>query len=61
MLRLRSRAVADTYDAICSTRAYRKASLGDKAMRIINEVAGSQLDPQIVELFNTIFSNELKS
>ncbi|MDX2447506.1 MAG: HD-GYP domain-containing protein [Desulfobacterales bacterium] len=41
-------AVADTYDAVSSTRAYRAANSTQKAMVIIKEVAGSQLDPQVV-------------
>ncbi len=44
-------AVADTYDAMTSDRPYRKAFPKEKALTILKEVAGSQLDPVIVELF----------
>jgi HD-GYP domain-containing protein (c-di-GMP phosphodiesterase class II) len=44
-------AVADTYDAITSRRAYREAGSHEKAMRIIREGAGSQFDPKVVDAF----------
>jgi hypothetical protein len=52
-------AVADTFDAIVSTRAYRQAMQPQKAMRIIAEVAGTQLDPDIVEVFGELFDQGL--
>lgn len=54
-------AVADTFDAITSDRAYRAAKKQEEAMVIINEVAGSQLDPVIVKVFNDIFKEGLTS
>ena len=48
-------AVADTFDAINSNRAYRSARPPKEAMEILERVAGSQLDPDIVEVFRTIF------
>ncbi len=41
-------AVADTFDAISSTRAYRSSKSSDEAMAIVKEVSGTQLDPQVV-------------
>ncbi len=44
-------AVADTFDAITSNRPYRKAMSVKKAVKILNEVKGTQLDPLIVSEF----------
>lgn len=52
-------AVADTYDAITSNRAYRTAEEKDKAMKIIREVSGTQLDPGIVEAFDRLYGKGL--
>jgi len=47
--------VADTFDAITSDRAYRKGASFEKGHAIINEVAGTQLDPDLVQIFNKIY------
>ena len=47
--------VADTFDAITSDRAYRKGQPHEKGLKIINKVAGTQLDPEQVRMFNTIY------
>jgi response regulator RpfG family c-di-GMP phosphodiesterase len=47
-------AVADTYDAITSDRPYRKAQTHDAAVAEIRRVAGTQLDPKIVDAFCAI-------
>lgn len=47
-------AIADTYDAITSSRSYRPARGHDQAMATINEVAGSQLDPTLTALWNQL-------
>ncbi len=52
-------AIADTFDAINSTRAYRSANAPEKAMRIIDEVAGTQLDPEFVKVFKETFIKDL--
>lgn len=44
-------AVADTYDALTSKRPYRDALTDAEAIRIIDEAAGTQLDPVIVRAF----------
>lgn len=44
-------AVADTYDAITSTRSYRNALTHEYALSEIRRVAGSQLDQQVVSAF----------
>jgi response regulator RpfG family c-di-GMP phosphodiesterase len=44
-------AVADTYDAMTSDRAYRKALPHDVAIEEIERCVGSQLDPMLVSIF----------
>lgn len=47
-------AVADTYDAMTTDRAYRKALPRETAMEELYRVSGSQLDEQIVAAFSKI-------
>ena len=51
-------AVADTFDAITSNRAYRSAKSFEDAMAIIEDVKGTQLDPEIVEVFKEIINDK---
>jgi HD-GYP domain-containing protein (c-di-GMP phosphodiesterase class II) len=51
-------AVPDAFDAINSSRAYRKGSSVQKTLEILKSVAGSQLDAHIVEIFTQIITNE---
>ncbi len=44
-------AVADTYDAMTSHRAYRRALPHEVAMREIQNCAGTQFDPDVVRVF----------
>ncbi len=44
-------AVCDTYSAITSDRAYQTRRSHDEALAVLRSVAGSQLDPELVELF----------
>ena len=54
-------AVADTFDASSSSRAYRKAKSLPEAMAILEAVAGSQLDPHLVKVFQQIYQEDLAS
>jgi HD-GYP domain-containing protein (c-di-GMP phosphodiesterase class II) len=54
-------AVADTFDAVTTSRAYRPAKTPEKALGILGEVAGTQLDPQVVEAFKEVFETTLKA
>jgi putative nucleotidyltransferase with HDIG domain len=49
-------AVADTFDAITSTRPYRPANPHDKALRILAGEAGSQLDTGVVAAFGRAYA-----
>jgi HD-GYP domain-containing protein (c-di-GMP phosphodiesterase class II) len=44
-------AIADTYDAMTSDRAYRKALPHDIAVAELERCAGAQFDPELVEVF----------
>ena len=46
-------AVADSYDAITSTRSYRMGASRDKAVVILTDEADKQFDPDVVEAFMT--------
>ncbi len=48
--------IADTFDAMTSDRPYRKGMPADEAIRIMEESAGSQFDPQILRTFKAIFT-----
>lgn len=50
-------AVADCFDAMTSDRPYRKGMSKEKAYSILREVAGTQLDPKVVEAFLNIAPN----
>ena len=47
-------AVADTYCAITMRRSYKPPRSYEEAVEVMKEVAGTQLDPEIVEVFCTI-------
>lgn len=49
-------AIADTYDAITSDRAYRKGLSHEEAVAEIERVAGTQLDPGMVKIFFNIIA-----
>lgn len=51
-------AVADTYDSITSSRAYRAGRSHEVAMSEIKRVAGVQLDPAIVRVLETVCAAE---
>jgi putative nucleotidyltransferase with HDIG domain len=43
--------VSDAYDAMTTDRSYRKGMTHERAVEILKEYAGTQFDPQIVEVF----------
>jgi len=47
-------ALADTFDAMVSERPYREGLKKEQAIRIIQEEAGHQFDPHVVEAFNQV-------
>jgi len=47
-------AIADTYDALISERPYKKAVTHDEACRIIEDEAGKQFDPVLVDVFYSV-------
>jgi HD-GYP domain-containing protein (c-di-GMP phosphodiesterase class II) len=47
-------AVADTYDALTSSRSYRARRDHPTAMAIIREAAGTQLDADLVQVFDSL-------
>lgn len=49
-------ALADTYDAMTSTRSYRKALEHDVAISEIKRCAGTQFDPKLAEMFVSLAS-----
>ena len=53
-------AVCDTYSAITMKRAYKPAKTHEEAIKIIKEVAGTQLDRELVSIFCTIPKGELE-
>ncbi len=49
-------AVADTFDALTSARPYRGAKPHKRALKILNEESGTQLDPDAVRAFTSHYS-----
>ncbi len=58
LLESRIIAVADTYDAMTSDRSYRKGLSSGEALVELKRVAGTQLDPKIVQVFCSIVQEE---
>jgi HD-GYP domain-containing protein (c-di-GMP phosphodiesterase class II) len=52
-------AVADTYDAMTTSRAYRPGQDHEAAVQEIVKVAGSQLDPEVVGAFQRLCTDDL--
>ena len=50
-LSARVMAVADVFDALSSPRVYKPAFPFEEALKIIQDSAGTQFDPKIVEVF----------
>ena len=54
-------AVADTYDAITTDRSYRNGKTHEEAIMELKRVAGTQLDPGLVEVFCRVITPESAS
>ena len=54
-------AIADTYSAITMRRSYKEPRTHEDAMQIIKDVAGTQLDKTLVDIFVTIPKNDLQN
>jgi len=54
-------AVADTFSALCTDRIYRLRKSYEEAVQIIQNVAGTQLDTEIVKTFCTIPKKEVEN
>jgi HD-GYP domain-containing protein (c-di-GMP phosphodiesterase class II) len=52
-------AIADTYSAITMRRSYKPPRTHEEAIQIIQDVAGTQLDKDLVDVFITIPKEEL--
>jgi HD-GYP domain-containing protein (c-di-GMP phosphodiesterase class II) len=59
-LQARLIAVADTFDALTTNRAYRAARSPQQALAILDKEAGTQLDPHYVAVFKEIINRDLK-
>jgi putative nucleotidyltransferase with HDIG domain len=51
-------AVADTYDAIVSDRAYRASRSHAQAVEIIRQARGTQFDPHVVDAFLALYAQD---
>jgi putative nucleotidyltransferase with HDIG domain len=49
-------AVADTYDAIVTDRAYRKGRTPRQALRILADASGTQFDPRVIDVFMKLYA-----
>jgi len=53
--------IADTFSALCTDRIYRPKKSYEEAVQIIQEVAGTQLDAEIVKIFCNIPKEEFEN
>jgi HD-GYP domain-containing protein (c-di-GMP phosphodiesterase class II) len=49
-------AIADVYDALTSTRSYRRALTRDEALEVMRADAGKAFDPELLPVFEEIVS-----
>jgi HD-GYP domain-containing protein (c-di-GMP phosphodiesterase class II) len=47
------------FDALTTSRSYRKAFSWEKAMNILREEAGTVVDPQLVPVFERLIEREI--
>ncbi len=52
--------VADIFDALTTSRSYRKAFDPEKALSILREEAGRVVDPQLVPIFEHVLRREIE-
>ena len=52
---VRTRAVADAFDAMTTTRAYRPPKTPTEAFEELRQCAGTHFDPEVVDAFTTAF------
>ena len=52
-------AIADAYDSLVSNRAYRSSMSREEALNIIEQGAGKQFDPDLVEIFKQILPDAI--
>ncbi len=52
-------ALADAYDAMTSTRPYRKGMPPEEAAGIIDEASGTQFSPEVVAAFRAVYAHSL--
>ena len=52
--------VVDTYDALTSVRAYRKAKTSQEAMDILKDNVGTQFDAEVIEAFDAVLKERLE-
>ncbi|WP_217914499.1 diguanylate cyclase [Miltoncostaea marina] len=50
-------AVADTWDALTADRPYRRGLAPERAMAIVREVAGAQLDPDVAHMLDEVLAD----
>lgn len=53
-------AIADAYDSMVSKRAYRDSLTSDEALKVIEQGAGKQFDPNLVEIFKIVLPEALQ-
>ncbi|MFB3897441.1 MAG: HD domain-containing phosphohydrolase [bacterium] len=53
-------AICDTFDALTSTRPYRKSKTGDEAIQIILLQCGTQFDPKVTKAFEKAYRDILR-
>ncbi len=60
-LECRILSIIDAYDAMTNDRPYRRAKSKSAALKELEQCAGTQFDPRLVEIFNEIVEKGLKS
>ena len=53
-------AIADAYDSMVSNRAYRSSLTSEEALQVLQQGAGKQFDPNLVQIFASILPEALE-